>query len=112
MMFIDAAQKILINFLKSINLVGQLSSRGGMLINQQLVLYWGNNETRPQNRSGFQVQAYFWIWVSVTTGSFGQYPDPTEAAQVVRFPQDSTSIGIITWRFAVSYTTLKSHSMK
>lgn len=29
MMFIDAAQKILINFLKSINLVGQLSSRGG-----------------------------------------------------------------------------------
>lgn len=55
MMFIDAAQKILINFLKSINLVGQLSSRGGMLINQQLVLYRGNNETRPQNRSGFQV---------------------------------------------------------
>lgn len=66
MMFIDAAQKILINFLKSINLVGQLSSRGGMLINQQLVLYRGNNETRPQNRSGFQVQAYFWVTTSVS----------------------------------------------
>lgn len=59
MMFIDAAQKILINFLKSINIVGQLSSRGGMLINQQLVLYRDNNEPSPKTGVVFRCRPTF-----------------------------------------------------